>query len=107
MPTLTKFSDSIKAIRTDGISINAAATKTTTARERIANMSAAAISTNPKTKAAYDFAKRGVERLGFSLDQVATAGAVRDLDKRMSELKWDTEQRIALKTALAACGAIA
>ena len=106
MPTLTKFSDSIKAIRTDGVGDIKAAAVTTSA-SRLASVKASAASTNPKTKAAYDFAKKGVERLGFSLDQVAAACGVRELDKVMSEKRWPNEQRIALKSALAAIGSIA
>jgi hypothetical protein len=103
---LTLFSDSIKAIRTDSVGdIKAAAV--TSSSSRMASIKAAAISANPKTKAAYDFAKKGVERLGFSLDAVAEAGGVRELDKAMAEKRWTNEQRIQLKTALANCGAIA
>ena len=64
-PTLTKFSDSIKAIRTDSVGDIKAAAVTTSA-SRLTSIKAAAVSTNPKTRAAYEFAKRGCERLGFS-----------------------------------------
>jgi hypothetical protein len=105
-PTLTKFSDSIKAIRTDSASdIKAAAVATSASR--LASVKASAASTDPKKRDAYLFAKKGVERLGFSLDSIAAGGGSGDLDKRMSELKWTNEQRIQLKTALASCGAIA
>jgi hypothetical protein len=103
---LTLFSDSVKAIRTDGVDdIKAAAVSSSTSR--MASVKASAISTNPKTKAAYDFAKQGVERLGFSLDTIAEAGGVRELDKAMTEKRWSNERRIQLKSALARCGAIA
>ena len=103
---LTKFSDSVKAIRTDGVDDIKAAAVTTSA-SRMASVKASAISTNPKAKAAYDFAKQGVERLGFSLDSIAADGGVRELDKVMTEKRWTNEQRIQLKSALARCGAIA
>ena len=86
-PTLTKFSDSIKAIRTDSVGDIKAAAVTTSA-SRLTSIKAAAVSTNPKTRAAYEFAKRGCERLGFSLDSIAADGGTGDLDKRISELKW-------------------
>jgi hypothetical protein len=47
-----------------------------------------------------------VERLGFSLDAIAEAGGVRELDKAMTEKKWKNTDRMALKGALAAIGAI-
>jgi hypothetical protein len=97
----------IRAINSGGININAAAAKTTTARERLANISAAVVSTDPKKREAYAFAKRGVERLGFSLDSIAEAGGVRALDQAMTEKKWSTQERIALKSALHHVGAIA
>jgi hypothetical protein len=106
MPTLTKFSDSIKAIRTDGVSDIKAAAAVTTSASRMASVKASAASTDPKKRDAYLFAKKGVERLGFSLDSIAAGGGTGDLDKRMSELKWTNEQRIALKTSLAQIGAI-
>lgn len=106
MPTLTKFSDSVRAIKTDGVDDIKAAAVTTSA-SRMASVKASAISTNPKTKAAYDFAKSGAERLGFSLDAVAEVGGVRELDKAMSEKRWTNEQRIALKSALHSIGCIA
>jgi hypothetical protein len=105
-PTLTKFSDSIKAIRTDGVSDIKAAAVTTSA-SRMASVKASAASTDPKKREAYLFAKRGVERLGFSLDSVAEAGGVRALDQAMTEKKWSTQERIALKSALHHVGAIA
>ena len=72
----------------------------------MASVKASAISTNPKAKAAYDFAKQGVERLGFSLDSIAADGGVASY-KVMTEKRWTNEQRIQLKSALARCGAIA
>ena len=107
MPLTKFFSDSVRAIKSDGTNINAAAAKTTTAQQRIANISAAASTSNPKLKEAYLCAKHAAERLGFSLDKIAEAGGTRELDKAMTEKRWPTEQRIALKSALHAVGAIA
>ena len=105
MTPLAKFSDLVKAIRADGININAAAVNTSTSTQRLSNIKAAAI--NPKQKEAYAYAQRGVARLGFSLDQIAEAGGVRQLDAAMTEKRWTTQDRIALKSALAAIGSIA
>jgi hypothetical protein len=109
-PTLVKFSDSVRAIRIDSIGhdsvgdIKAAAV--TTSASRLTSIKASAASTNSKTREAYIYAKRGCERLGFSLDAVAEAGGVRELDKAMTEQRWDNTDRMALKSALAAVGAI-
>jgi hypothetical protein len=102
---LTLLSDNVRAIRTNGI--NAAATNTSTSASRLSNLKAAASATDPKLKVAYEHARRGVLRLGFSLDQIAEAGGVRQLDAAMTEKRWNNEERIALKSALAAISVIA
>ena len=68
MPTLTKFSDSVRAIKLDSVGDTNAAAVTTSAT-RLASIKAA--STDPKKREAYIFAKRGCERLGFALDAIA------------------------------------
>lgn len=103
---LTKFSDCVKAIRLDSVGDTKAAAVTTSA-SCLASIKAAASTSNPKLKEAYIYAKRGAERLGFSLDNIAEAGGTRELDKAMTEKRWNVTQRMALKSALAAVGAIA
>jgi hypothetical protein len=97
----------VRAIRTDNISnINAAAVKdTSTLRSRLANIAAA--KADPKQREAYAIAERGCARLGFSIDDIASAGGVAKLDEAARRLHWTVEERINLKTALAKCGAIA
>ena len=103
MSVLTKFSDSIKAIRLDAVGDTKAAAVTTSA-SRLASIKAAA--SDPKRKEAYMFAKAGVERLGFALDAIAASGGIVDLNRRMTEMKWKNERRMQLKAALHAIGAI-
>jgi hypothetical protein len=76
-------------------------------KKRLAAVSAAAVSTNQRTKEAYKHAVKGLECLGLAIDAICASGDVSQLDTRMRELKWNSQQRIALKTALGIVGAIA
>jgi hypothetical protein len=100
---LTKI-DSIRAIKSDGV--NASASKDTSSpRSRLANIAAA--KSDPKMREAYAIAERGCARLGYTIDDIASAGGVAKLDEAARRLHWSIEERMNLKTALAKCGAIA
>jgi hypothetical protein len=74
------------------------------AANRLAALQASA--SDPKKKAAYSRARAGAQRLGFSLDEIATSGGTRAIDKAMKDAHWSIDQRFEFKTALAACGVL-
>jgi hypothetical protein len=84
----------------------AAKPQTGTSEHRLANIKAAASSTDPKKKGAYTAAVNGLRRLGFEIDRIAASGNAADLDDAMKKFKWDMTQRIFLKSNLLAIGAI-
>jgi hypothetical protein len=75
--------------------------------KRLAAVSAAATSTNPRTQGAFKTAVRLLKRLGSELDAVCATGDISALDKKARELKWAPEQRTQLKLVLSIIGAIA
>jgi hypothetical protein len=74
-------------------------------KKRLAAVSAAAVSTNQRTKEAYKTAIRGLDALGVKIDAIAASGDINQLDKLMKEQGWTDLRKIGLKTALAICGA--
>jgi hypothetical protein len=79
------------------------AAKTSSQKSRLAKVQAAAA--DPARKAAFAIAVRGLQRLGFEIEQIAS-GNVAELDRKMSDMKWTSLERVTLKTNLATCGAI-
>jgi hypothetical protein len=86
--------------------VSAAAAKADGPKQRLDAIKAAAISSNKRTSGAYKTATAGLEKLGYSLDQIAASGSTADLEGRMRERKWTTNQQIGLKLALSIVGAI-
>jgi hypothetical protein len=80
------------------------AAKTSSQKSRLAKVQAAAA--DPARKAAFAIAVRGLQRLGFEIEQIAASGNVAELDRKMSDMKWTSLERVTLKTNLATCGAI-
>jgi hypothetical protein len=127
MPTLTKI-DSMRGIASGGnldeakklaakmspaerqelaASLKAAAKpQTGSAEHRLANIHAAAKSSDPKKLQAYTAAINGLRRLGFEIDRIAASGNAADLDVVMTKLKWSMAERIFLKSNLLAIGAV-
>jgi hypothetical protein len=128
MTTLTKFADNMRGVNSKLSDLKAVTADLSLAekrallesltddiqaaavdgpKKRLAAVSAAATSTNQRTKEAYKHAVKGLQRLGLAIDAICASGDVSQLDTKMKELKWNSEQRIGLKTALAIVGAIA
>jgi hypothetical protein len=74
--------------------------------QRLANIRAAASSSDPKKKQAFNLAVNSLRRLGFEIDQIATSGSTVDLDAAMKKFEWAMAERICLKSNLLAVGAI-
>ena len=64
------------------------------------------VSSNKRTSGAYKSATSGLEKLGYSLDQIAGAGSIAEVEAKMRERKWTVTQQIGLKLALGIVGAI-
>jgi hypothetical protein len=92
----------VRAIRTNNINV---AKDTSSPAQRLANVRSA--KNDPAKREAYAIAERGVARLGYSLDDVASASGVAKLDEAMKRLNWTMDQRFNLKHVLATIGCIA
>lgn len=129
MTTLTKLADVMRGVNTniaglkaatEGLSlsekrqllealtadIQAAASAVDAPKKRLAAGSAAATSTNPRTKEAFQIAVTGLKKLGLEIDAICASGDISMLDTKMKELGWDTTRRIMLKNSLSIVGAI-
>jgi hypothetical protein len=127
--TMTKFVDSIRGVNaklaelqatTANLSlaekqalleslskdVQAAAAKADGPKRRLDAIKAAAVSSNKRTSGAYKAATSGLEKLGYSLDQIAASGSTADVEAAMRQRKWTTNQQIGLKLALGIVGAI-
>jgi hypothetical protein len=76
-------------------------------KKRLAAVSAAATSTNPRVAGAFKTAVRMLKRLGSELDAVCASGDIGALEKKARELEWSPEHRTQLKLCLRIIGAIA
>jgi hypothetical protein len=129
MPTLTKFADTMRGVNarlseiqatTANLSlaekqtllesltkdVQAAAAKADGPKMRLDAIKAASVSTNSRMKDAFVTATKGLQKLGYALDAIATSGSLAEVEKTMHERKWTVVQQIGLKTALARIGAI-
>jgi hypothetical protein len=80
--------------------VHAAASAADAPRTRLAAVSAAAASTNQRTKEAFKIAVRGLEALGMKIDAVAASGDISALDAKMKEQRWSDQRKIMLKMSL-------
>src|SRR4029077_14095172 len=69
--------------------VSAAAAKADGPKRRLDAVKAAALSTNARTKDAFATATKGLEKLGYSLDQIAASGSIADIETKMRQNKWD------------------
>jgi hypothetical protein len=86
--------------------VSAAAAKADAPKRRLDAIKAAAVSSNKRTSGAYKAATSGLEKLGYSLDQIAASGSIADVEAKMRERRWTVIQQIGLKNALSICGAL-
>jgi hypothetical protein len=86
--------------------VQAAAQKADGPKRRLDAIKAAAVSSDKRTSGAYKSATSGLEKLGYSLDQIAAAGSIAEVEAKMRERKWTVTQQIGLKLALGIVGAI-
>ena len=128
MATLTKIADTMRGVNsnieglraaTAGLSISdkkalleilskdveAAADVASAPKKRLAAVSAAATSKDPRTAGAYKTAVTMLKRLGTALDSIAASGDISALEKKARELKWSPEHRTQLKLCLNIIGA--
>ena len=85
--------------------IQAAADVASAPKRRLAAVSAAATSKDPRTAGAYKTAITMLKRLGAALDSIAASGDISALEKKARELKWSPEHRTQLKLCLNIIGA--
>jgi hypothetical protein len=85
--------------------ISAATSAVDAPKKRLAAVSAAAKSTNQRTKEAYRIAVSGLQALGMKIDAIAASGDISQLDKLMKEQGWSTNRKIQLKLSLGIVGA--
>lgn len=86
--------------------VSAAESKAAVQKNRIAAVRAAA--NDPKLAHCFKGAKRGLDRLGLSIDRLcASDDALGDLNKAMTANNWSFSERVQTKTLLAEIGVIA
>ena len=116
MPTLTKFADSMRGVAgnisgpkaaTEGLSLSdkkalleilskdveAAADVASGPKRRLESVKAAAVSTDLRTKEAFQGAVKMLKRLGTEIDAICASGDISSLTLKMQELRWDSVQR--------------
>jgi hypothetical protein len=85
--------------------VSASEMKASVEKHRIASIRAA--SNDPARAVAFKSSLRGLSRLAMDLDRLAaSADGLGDLNRAMDANKWQFNERIQLKTSLAAIGAI-
>jgi hypothetical protein len=93
---------SLLASLTESVRIDAGAVDAS--KRRLESIKAAA--SNPAKQKAFAGAVMGLRRLGLEIEAIAASGSIQDLDRAMDTAKWSQNQRFALKTHLAAVGAL-
>jgi hypothetical protein len=87
--------------------IQAAAQKADGPKRRLDSVKAASVSRDPRTANAYKRVTASLEALGYSIDSIAASGSLSaDLERKMSNHRWDMGRKIALKLNLGIVGAI-
>lgn len=87
--------------------IQAAAAVTDGPKRRLESVKAAATSTDPRKKEAFQGAVKMLKRLGVEIDAIAASGDASSLASKMKELKWAPVQQTQLKLYLNIIGCTA
>jgi hypothetical protein len=102
-----KMTDEERKVFADSLTASLSAAKTGSPQQRLANIQAAASSSDPKKKQAFNLAVNSLRKLGYEIDQIAASGSTKEIEDVMKKYSWDQARRVTLKSQLLAIGAIA